>query len=285
MLPRRPPRALAFLVSQREAVRLGLAGQKLVCHPRKTDRSDSSLQKRIQQRSGSDPAAIREGNGSFAPPSHPCAASRRLASPRVRLGKKDHPLINGLGLSKEAGKQRASSKQAASKQAASKQAVSSTGRTPAGLVGYTKFQFTWAPGSSCLAFRFAETPKDSPRLPMFFAEPHLPRGPVRGVLDHDTTQTARLHRKADHRGFQMVRRWARTLSLSLSVTSACVRACVRMCVRPCLCALPASPPHPPRPLLYLLRRASAARRPILHPLLPHLLLARLRLRAHAKLAS
>lgn len=44
----------------------------------------------------------------------------------------------------------------------------------------------------CLALRFAETLKDpprdqiglSPRLPMFFAEPHLPRGPVRGVLDH-----------------------------------------------------------------------------------------------------
>lgn len=46
VLPRRPPRPLAFLVSQREAVKLGLAGQKLVCHPRKTDRSDSSLQKR-----------------------------------------------------------------------------------------------------------------------------------------------------------------------------------------------------------------------------------------------
>lgn len=35
-----------FSSLNREAVGLGLAGQKLVCHPLKTDRSDSSLQKR-----------------------------------------------------------------------------------------------------------------------------------------------------------------------------------------------------------------------------------------------
>ena len=74
----------------------------------------------------------------------------------------------------------------------------STGRTLAGLVGYTKRGVVLAfnsPGSSSLGMSglpFAETLKDpprdqiglSPRLPMFFAEPHLPRGPVRGVLDH-----------------------------------------------------------------------------------------------------
>jgi len=82
--------------------------------------------------SSSDPAAtrqrsVREMVHSLLHPTLalPRVASRRLASPRVRLGKKDHPLINGLGLSKEAGKQRASSKQAASKQQASKQQASS----------------------------------------------------------------------------------------------------------------------------------------------------------------
>ena len=42
----------------------------------------------------------------------------------------------------------------------------------------------------------------------------------------------------------------------MSAHSLSLTVCVRMCVRPCVYALPASPPHPPRPLLYLLHRAS-----------------------------
>jgi len=88
----------------------------------------------IQQRSGSDPAAIHERNGSFVPSSHPCAASRRLASGSAKktlaadasaqsFDQRDSVLSKGKASSKQ---------QAASKQQAS------TGRTLAGLVGYTK---------------------------------------------------------------------------------------------------------------------------------------------------
>jgi hypothetical protein len=125
----------------------------------------------------------------------------------------------------------------------------STGRTLAGLVGYTKPGVVLAsnsPGSSSLGMSGL-----SPRLPMFFAEPHLPRGPVRGVLDHTMAPpncTAASQSKPPRlsNGSSMG-----VHSLFLSVCH-CLRVCVcvRMCVRPCMCALPASPPHPPPTLVF-----------------------------------
>lgn len=185
---------------------------------------------------------------------------RCLASPRVRLGK----VIRDR--STQSFCRRKQSKQA------SKQA--STGRTSRALSVTLNGALYWLPihhGPSSLGDVW---PSDSLRRQAFrlgcqcFSLSHISQAasPRRSRPWHHPNCIAASQSKPPRlsNGSPMS---AHSLSLCLSTASG--RMCVRMCVRPCMCALPASPPHPPH---HRIRRTHsciccvelpAARRPIL----------------------